>query len=530
MNIKVSFDNVSKKYNLEKNKKDKIKELFLGSRSKSEFYGVRNISFNVLEGETIGFVGVNGSGKSTMSNLLAKTIPPTSGNITMEGQPSLIAIAAGLNNSLTGKDNIYLKCLMMGFSNKQIDTMYQSIVDFADIGEFIDQPVKNYSSGMKSRLGFAISVHNNPDILIIDEALSVGDQTFYQKCVDKITEFKKQGKTIFFVSHSISQIEKICDRVAWMHYGKLIMIDETKVVVAEYKKYINWFNKLAKEHQIHYQNTQKEERKKPLKQDELLRKKSSNNKVKKSWSSKIQLFMAALLLLLSVFGLFYGKAIEQELKGNRKQETSNNQEEATVAVSDIWHPLDIDGVIITQDAALYNDNMTTELSNKTLNFGQEVQLVSQNSNVTEIVWDDDLGKKYLKNEDVSSVVNENKTITTSTFAPYFSDNVVNSYEFLFQFLGSSVTDLEANLYNAEQTIYNGTPAVYLENENIYYLIEQEVVTAIVIVDVPEIGPTDINVAEQDIIYNRERTMFLIKAENMQFIVNNVKKTLTIQSI
>lgn len=530
MNIKVSFDNVSKKYNLEKNKKDKIKDLFLGRKSKSEFYGVRNISFNVLEGETIGFVGVNGSGKSTMSNLLAKTIPPTSGNITMDGQPSLIAIAAGLNNSLTGKDNIYLKCLMMGFSNKQIDAMYQSIVDFADIGEFIDQPVKNYSSGMKSRLGFAISVHNDPDILIIDEALSVGDQTFYQKCVDKITEFKKQGKTIFFVSHSISQIEKICDRVAWMHYGKLIMIDETKVVVAEYKKYINWFNRLAKEHQIHYQNTQKEERRKPLKQEELGRKKSINNKLKKSWSRKIQVIMAALLLLLSVFGLFYGKAIEQEWKDNRKQEASKKPEEDAVAVTDSWHPLDKGGVIITQDAALYNDNMTTELSNKTLSFGQEVHLVSQNSTVTEIALNDDHGKKYIKNEDVSLKITENKSITPATFAPYFSDNVVNSYEFLFQFIGSSVTDLEASLYNAEQTDYNGMPAIYLETENIYYLIEQEVVTAIVIVDVPEISPTDINIEEQDFIYDKEKNMFLVKAENMQFIVNNGEKTLTIQSI
>lgn len=228
---------------------------------------MQNISFTASPGDVIGIIGVNGAGKSTLSNLISGIIPPTSGSIETVGETSLIAISSGMNNELTGRENIELKCLLLGYSKKKIKEITPSIIEFADIGNFIDQPVKKYSSGMKSRLGFAISVTIDPDILVIDEALSVGDQTFADKCLDKMNEFKAAGKTIFFISHSIGQVKKFCNKALWLEAGEVKEYGPIKEVMPGYEKFLKEFKAMSKEEQKNFKQM-------------VLEKRSKENKIK----------------------------------------------------------------------------------------------------------------------------------------------------------------------------------------------------------------------------------------------------------
>lgn len=259
---KVKVENVTKEYELFKTQSEKLRSFFsISGKKVPHFWSLMGISLTIKPGETMGLIGVNGSGKSTLSNIISGVIPQTTGKVDVKGDTSIVAISAGLRKNLTGRENIRLKSLMQGLTNQEIDAMMPDIIAFADIGDFVDQPVKSYSSGMRSRLGFAIAVHINPDILIIDEALSVGDDTFYQKCVDKITQFKAEGKTIIFVSHSLKQIDMLCDRVAWINYGELKMVGKTKEVTTKYREFIKWFKALPKKEKQEFQKQKKNIRK-----------------------------------------------------------------------------------------------------------------------------------------------------------------------------------------------------------------------------------------------------------------------------
>lgn len=238
-------ENVTKKYKLYSGSNEKLLDILLPKSFGEDFYALQNVSFEAEKGDVIGLVGINGSGKSTLSNIIAGVIPPTSGTIEVNGKASLIAVNAGLNPQLTGRENIELKCLMLGFSKSEIQELEPNIIEFADIGPFIDQPVKAYSSGMRSRLGFAISVNIDPDILVIDEALSVGDQTFVQKCFEKMNAFKEKGKTIFFISHAINQMNRFCEKALWLEFGEVKAYGLIKEVMPQYVRFLNQYKAMT---------------------------------------------------------------------------------------------------------------------------------------------------------------------------------------------------------------------------------------------------------------------------------------------
>ncbi len=235
----VQFKNVSKIYTLKGKQSDTVRR---------KFYALKDVSFQIKKGEVVGVLGTNGSGKSTLSSILSEISTPDHGSIEVNGEQALIAINSGLNNQLTGYENIELKGALLGLSKQRVKEITEGVVEFSELGDFLYQPVKNYSSGMKSRLGFSISICLNPDIIIVDEALSVGDKAFAEKCPKEFERLKLQGKTIFFISHSLAQVKSFCTTGLWIEAGTLKRYGEINEVAQEYSDYMDYLKNLkAKE-------------------------------------------------------------------------------------------------------------------------------------------------------------------------------------------------------------------------------------------------------------------------------------------
>ena len=235
----ITVEHVSKVYKLYDKPMDRLKEALKLTRKQKyrEAHALSDISFNVRQGECVGIIGTNGSGKSTILKIITGVLNPTGGSITVNGRISaLLELGAGFNMEYSGIENIYLNGTMNGFSNEEIDARMQDILDFADIGDYVHQPVKTYSSGMFVRLAFSVAINIDPEILIVDEALSVGDVFFQAKCYHKFDEFKKMGKTIMIVSHDLSSIAKYCDRVILLNQGVKLGEGSPKAMIDDYKR------------------------------------------------------------------------------------------------------------------------------------------------------------------------------------------------------------------------------------------------------------------------------------------------------
>ncbi|WP_438493119.1 ABC transporter ATP-binding protein [Paenibacillus sp. IHBB 3054] len=237
----IEITNITKSYKLYDKPTDRLKEAIhpLKKSYHKEFVALDGITLSVKKGDALGILGRNGSGKSTLLKMITGVLTPTSGNINVEGKISaILELGAGFNPEYTGRENIYLNGLMMGYNREKMDEKVGSIIEFADIGDFIDQPVKVYSSGMFARLAFAVSINVEPDILIVDEALAVGDTRFQTKCIDKMKDLKLRGTTILFVSHASEQVKRFCNKAVWIKDGKLEVMGDSSEVVDLYEDFM----------------------------------------------------------------------------------------------------------------------------------------------------------------------------------------------------------------------------------------------------------------------------------------------------
>lgn len=233
----VEISGLGKRFRIYSERNQSLKSALMRGRVSKydEFWALRNVTFNVPKGSTFGLVGGNGSGKSTLLKTLAKIYWPDEGTIDYSGRMSaLLEVGSGFHPELTGRENIYLNGSILGMKKKEIDQRYEQIVEFSGVREFIDQPVKNYSSGMYVRLGFSVAIHVEPDILVVDEVLAVGDAAFQQQCFERFRELKKLGTTIILVTHDLAALVDLCDQAAWINKSQLQMVGEAGLVAEAY--------------------------------------------------------------------------------------------------------------------------------------------------------------------------------------------------------------------------------------------------------------------------------------------------------
>ncbi len=266
--LAVCFEQVSKKFSLQRENVRSLQELFIGLwrhqyrrvKEKQEWFWVlKDINFEIRAGETVGFIGINGAGKSTLLKLISQVLYPTQGRIEVNGKiGALLEVGTGFHPDMTGRENIYLNGSILGLARTDIDQKLDQIIDFAEIGKFIDVPVKHYSSGMYLRLGFSVIINTDPDILLIDEVLSVGDASFQRKCMDRIYKLKERGTTILFVSHSPGSVEQLCQRAIWLDQGKIVADGEAYEVIMDYSRHFYELERKQVEQAL-YQETDVEE-------------------------------------------------------------------------------------------------------------------------------------------------------------------------------------------------------------------------------------------------------------------------------
>lgn len=249
----IRFEKVSKRFTFTREKPQTVLEVLMSAfRRKTadaeerHLWALRDVSFDIMAGQCVGIVGRNGSGKSSALKLMARILRPTEGRVQSRGRVSaLLELGAGFHPDLTGRENIYLNASLLGLSRADIDANFAGIVDFSELGDFIEMPVKHYSSGMYMRLGFSVAIHVRPDILIVDEILAVGDQAFQEKCIQRIYDMKRQGVTIIIVSHNAGTINELCSHVLWLEKGLLRLVGQTADVLPKYVAHFNEGQKLA---------------------------------------------------------------------------------------------------------------------------------------------------------------------------------------------------------------------------------------------------------------------------------------------